>query len=209
MGNKTNPIGLRLTNTSAWEDNVFMRSKDYALFVKLSVAIRSLLWQQYKELGLLSINIMQKQTALMIIVNVVNVEMFLFSAGKSTNQIEFDLRNNVWSDIDLVINQLRNVESHPSFIATKLIADIALRTSVKSSVRQSFKAASAFGVIGLKASYSGRIYGIDIAQTTWHIEGRVPLSTLSADIKYASVHVKTNYGVCNVKVWVCLTEGNG
>ncbi|MGP1914289.1 MAG: 30S ribosomal protein S3 [Candidatus Hodgkinia cicadicola] len=207
MGNKANPIGLRLINTLAWEDNVFIRSKDYAHFVKLSVTIRLFLSQRYNESGLLSINILQKQTAWLIIMNVTNMELFLFHAGRSTDQIESDLRNNVWSDIDLVINQLRNAESHPSFIAAKLISDIALRASVKSSVRQSFKTAASAGALGLKASYSGRIYGVDIAQTTWHIEGRVPLSTLSANIKYASVHVKTNYGICNVKVWVYLANG--
>ncbi|MGP1918391.1 MAG: hypothetical protein ACTS4U_01805, partial [Candidatus Hodgkinia cicadicola] len=127
--------------------------------------------------------------------------------GQSISQIQSDLRNNVWSDINLIINQLRNYESHPNFIATKLLSDIELRASVKSSVRQSFKTASASGILGLRASYSGRIYGVDIAQTTWHIEGRIPLSTLSADIKYASVHVRTNYGICNVKVWVCMSEG--
>ncbi|MGP1922200.1 MAG: hypothetical protein ACTS44_00340 [Candidatus Hodgkinia cicadicola] len=134
--------------------------------------------------------------------------MFSFSAGRSVNQIESDLRINIWSDISFTVNQLRAVESYPEFIASKLIEDIALHASVKSSVRQSFKAALPFGVLGLKASYSGRIYGVDIAQTTWHLEGCIPLSTLSASVKYASVHVKTNYGMCNVKVWVCLAGDN-
>ncbi len=55
-------------------------------------------------------------------------------------------------------------------------------------------------IIGVKASYAGRIYGVDIAQTVWHIEGRIPLHTLTADIRYASVSVETNHGICNVKV---------
>ncbi|MGP1911252.1 MAG: 30S ribosomal protein S3 [Candidatus Hodgkinia cicadicola] len=208
MGNKVNPIGVRLSNTMAWRDNVFMRSKDYTQFVKLTVAIRSFLSQRYKDFGLLSIDISQNQDACIVIANVINAEMFLFFVGRSVNQIESDLQVNIWSDISFTVNQLRAVESCPEYIASKLIEDISLRASVKSSVRQSFKAALPFGVLGLKASYSGRIYGVDIAQTTWHIEGCIPLSTLSASIKYASVHVRTNYGMCNVKVWVCLAENN-
>ncbi|MGP1917801.1 MAG: 30S ribosomal protein S3 [Candidatus Hodgkinia cicadicola] len=208
MGNKVNPIGMRLSSTMAWGDNVFMRSKDYTQYVKLTVAIRSFLSQRYKDFGLLSINVSQNQSACMVIANVINAEMFFLSAGRSVNQIESDLRINIWSDISFTVNHLRAVESYPEFIASKLIEDIALRASVKSSVRQSFKMALPFGVLGLKASYSGRIYGVDIAQTAWHIEGCIPLSTLSANIKYASVHVRTNYGMCNVKVWVCLAENN-
>ncbi|MFP3018910.1 MAG: 30S ribosomal protein S3 [Candidatus Hodgkinia cicadicola] len=207
MGNKVNPVGLRITNALTWGDRVFMRSKDYAAFVKLSVTARSFLSQKYKPFGLLSIDILQKRNSCTVIINVANVETFLLTAGRSIDQIELDLRNTIWSDVNLVINQLRNGESHPEFIASKLISDVALRSSVKSSVRQSFKVASAYGVLGLKASYSGRIYGVDIAQTTWHIEGRIPLSTFTADIKYASVHVRTNYGICNVKVWVCTSLG--
>lgn len=89
------------------------------------------------------------------------------------------------------------------FIASKIISDVAARSTVKSSVRQAAKAVFEAGAIGLKASYAGRIYGVDIAQTVWHSEGRIPLHTLSADIRYASVSVKTNYGICNVKVWIC------
>lgn len=134
--------------------------------MKLSIAIRAFLSQKYNEFGLLSINIVQKRNIYAIIVNVINVDMFLFSSGQSVTQIESEVRTNIWSDIDLIVNQPQNIESHPGFIASKLIADIALRASIKSSVRQSFKTISTSGVLGLKASYSGRIYGVDIAQTT-------------------------------------------
>ncbi len=84
--------------------------------------------------------------------------------------------------------------------------DVATNSTVKASVKQVAKALVGTSVAGIKASYAGRIYGVDIAQTVWHIEGRIPLHTLAADVRYASVSTKTNYGVCNVKVWVCAND---
>lgn len=206
MGNKTNPIGLRLINSKAWEDIVFVRSKDYVEFLKLSVAVRSFIDKNYKDFGLLSINIEQNQNIYFVIITVVNVEMFLFSAGQTANQIERIIQTNIWSDISLKIKQAYCFERHPAFIASKLISDVNNRSAVKSSIRQTALTALNAGALGVKACYAGRIYGVDIAQSVWHIEGRVPVHTITANIRYASIHVKTNYGICNVKVWVCLAE---
>ncbi len=85
--------------------------------------------------------------------------------------------------------------AHPLYIADRLAADVSNNVAVKSSVRLAAKQ-----IASLKASYSGRIYGIAIAQTVQRIEGRVPLHTLSADIRYANLSVKTVCGICNVKV---------
>ncbi|XXM93571.1 hypothetical protein AAHH88_00545 [Candidatus Hodgkinia cicadicola] len=87
-----------------------------------------------------------------------------------------------------------------------MASDVANNASVKASIRLIAKEVMAAGAVGLKASCSGRIYGVSIAQTVWHIEGRIPLHTLAADVRYANLSVKTVCGVCNVKVLVCLND---
>ncbi|MFP3038192.1 MAG: 30S ribosomal protein S3 [Candidatus Hodgkinia cicadicola] len=206
MGNKTNPIGVRLLINSGWDDSVFMRSKDYTELFFLSFKVKAYLMMRYKFCGLISVNIKQEDGGYVVVLNIENEDAFWCRVGQTAEQIGDELRGWFWADASLVVKQLEDVRFHPAVIASKLIADISNNSTIKASVKQVAKPLIGSGIIGLKASYAGRIYGVDIAQTVWHIEGRVPLHTLSADIRYASVSVKTNYGICNVKVWVCVSD---
>ncbi|AUG91390.1 30S ribosomal protein S3 [Candidatus Hodgkinia cicadicola] len=99
-----------------------------------------------------------------------------------------------------------NALAHPMYVADRLAADVSDGVAVKSSLRLAARQIVGVSVAGLKASHSGRIYGVAVAQAVWHIDGRIPLHTLSADVRYASLSIKTVYGICNVKVWVCLDD---
>ncbi|XXM90098.1 hypothetical protein AADW59_00685 [Candidatus Hodgkinia cicadicola] len=164
------------------------------------------LMTRYRFCGLLEINIVRSAKTFTITLLTEDVDEFLDIAQCDAEQIVYDI--NEWFDFDvrLDIKRASDVFAHPMHIADRLANDIANSVAIKSSVRAIAKQIIGTSAVGLKASYSGRIYGVAIAQTVWHIEGRIPLHTLAADIRYATLSVKTVYGICNVKVWVCLND---
>ncbi|AIC63820.1 30S ribosomal protein S3 [Candidatus Hodgkinia cicadicola] len=206
MGNKTNPIGLRLILNSGWEDTGFARGADYKQIVRANYTLRTYLMARYRLCGLLEIGVVRSAKAFTVTLYVEDVDEFLTEAQCEVEQIVSEINEWFAFDLRLDIKCVTNALAHPMYIADRLAADVSNSVAVKSSVRLAAKQIVGISVAGLKASYSGRIYGVAMAQTVWHIEGRIPLHTLSADIRYANLSVKTVYGICNVKVWVCLDD---
>ncbi|AUG34166.1 30S ribosomal protein S3 [Candidatus Hodgkinia cicadicola] len=206
MGNKTNPIGLRLILNSGWEDAGFARGADYKQIVRANYALRTYLMARYRLCGLLEIGVARSAKAFAVTLYVEDVDEFLTDAQCEVEQIVNEVNEWFAFDLRLDIKCVSNALAHPMYIADRLAADVSNSVAVKSSVRLAAKQIVGISVAGLKASYSGRIYGVAMAQTVWHIEGRIPLHTLSADIRYANLSIKTVYGICNVKVWVCLDD---
>ncbi|ATY93567.1 30S ribosomal protein S3 [Candidatus Hodgkinia cicadicola] len=206
MGNKTNPIGLRLILNSNWEDAGFARSTDYKRLVRANYTLRAYLMARFRHCGLLEIKITRTVRTFTVILYTEDVEGFLIDADCEVEQIVNDINEWFAYDVRLDIRYADNILAHPMYIADRLASDIANNVAIKTSVRVAAKQVVGISAVGLKASYAGRIYGVTIAQTVWHIEGRIPLHTLSADIRYANLSVKTVYGICNVKVWVCIDD---
>ncbi len=208
MGNKTNPIGLRLILNSNWDDSAYFKSKDYKKYLHLNYKLRTYLITCCKQYGLVNINIKQRCDNYLILLYIDNIELLTFITTHCINKLANELKKYYWADIEIIVSQLANAEYHPAIIASRLANEMHNNNNntIKANVKQIAKELIGSGVIGIKASYSGRINGIDIAQTVWHIEGRIPLHTLSADVRYASVSIKTNYGICNVKVWICVND---
>ncbi|PIM95755.1 30S ribosomal protein S3 [Candidatus Hodgkinia cicadicola] len=205
MGNKTSAIGVRLSITNNWEDSVYFRSKDYSEYLNMSYKLKTYLINCYKQHGLIKVNIKQERYFYKVVLEVEDSRYFLQVIKGRINSLNAMLKKLFWSDIKIVVKQIDNPICHPLVIAYKLInetSDIALKTNVK----QIANSLIGVSIVGLKVRYAGRINGSDIAQTIWHIEGRVPLQTLTADIRYASVSIKTNYGICTIKVWVCMKD---
>ncbi|XXM93273.1 MAG: 30S ribosomal protein S3 [Candidatus Hodgkinia cicadicola] len=206
MGNKTNPIGMRLILNCGWEDAGFARGADYKQLIRANYTLRVYLMARYRYCGLLEISITRSSKAFAVTLYVEDVDEFLDCAEREVEQIVNEINEWFAFDVRLDIKRSNNVLAHPAYIADRLATDVANSAAVKASVRLAAKQIIGISAVGLKASYSGRIYGIAIAQTVWHIEGRIPLHTLSADIRYANLSVKTVYGICNVKVWVCIDD---
>ncbi|WGS83400.1 MAG: hypothetical protein P3M74_00365 [Candidatus Hodgkinia cicadicola] len=185
---------------------MFARAWDYKELVYLNYVLKVYLMTRYGSSGLLEVNVVQKLGAAEATLRVEDVDEFLLASQCEMEQLASEV--NAWfsSDVRLNLKQVGNAAVHPVRIANKLASDVANNTSVKASIRLIAKEVMAAGAVGLKASYSGRIYGVTIAQTVWHIEGRIPLHTLAADVRYSNLSVRTVCGVCNVKVWVCLND---
>jgi len=185
---------------------VFARACDYKELVYLNYVLKVYLMARYGSSGLLEVNVVQKLGATEATLRVEDVDEFLLASQCEIEQLASEVNTWFSSDVRLNLKQVGNAAVHPVRIANKLASDVANNTSVKASIRLIAKEVMAAGAVGLKASYSGRIYGVTIAQTVWHIEGRIPLHTLAADVRYSNLSVRTVCGVCNVKVWVCLND---
>ncbi len=165
MGNKTNPVGLRLILNSGWQDGGFARGADYKKVVRANYTLRIYLMARYRLCGLLEIGIVYSAKALTVTLYVEDVDEFLTEAERSAEQIVDEVNEWFAFDIRLDIKCVSNAPAHPMYIADRLAADVSNNVAVKSSVRLAAKQIVGVSVAGLKASYSGRIYGVAIAQT--------------------------------------------
>ncbi|PIM95690.1 30S ribosomal protein S3 [Candidatus Hodgkinia cicadicola] len=201
MGKKANPIGIRLSLTSNWEDSVFFMSKDYSEYLSISYKLKTYLINRYKKHGLIRISVKQEKYFYRIILETDDTTSFLYAIKHHVNDLNIMLKKLFWSDIKVFVKQIDNPAYHPLVIANKLINETSDIT-IMANVKQISKSLVGTSIAGLKVRYSGRINRTDVAQTVWHIEGKMPLQTFSANILYTNVNVRTNYGICSIKVWV-------
>ncbi len=198
MGNKTNPIGMRLITRSNWDDELFAIGKDYKSSILTTHKMKLFLKTRCKLLIRTKIKKSNKSNTLLMCTD----KPTEFTESIVNNRIDLDTNLQKFiSGIKFSIIKMN--ENAPEIICKRINEEIKIKTPIKITVRTILKELDKFNVIGLKASYSGRLYGIDIAQTVWHLEGRVPLSSISANIYYSNLRLFTMYGVCNIKAWVC------
>lgn len=205
MGKKANPIGIRLSLTSNWEDSVFFMSKDYSEYLSVSYKLKTYLINCYKKYGLIKVSVKQEKYFYRVTLETDDITSFLQTTKHCINDLNNILKKLFWSDIKVFVKQLDHPTYHPLVIANRLInetSDITMMANVK----QISKSLIGTSIAGLKVRYSGRINRTDVAQTVWHIEGKMPLQTFSANILYTNVNVRTSYGICSIKVWVYINN---
>ncbi len=137
--------------------------------------------------------------------NVCKVELIInkdnkFFTHQIINNLTISLQTSLHSDINLSVIKLDQLNCHPSALALKLVDNMSSYTNIKASVKQLTKSLIGSKMAGLKARYSGRTKGTNIAQSSWFIQGKIPLHSFSSDIRYSNITIKSNYGICNIKV---------
>lgn len=201
MGQKVNPIGLRLGIVKDWNSRWFAQ-KDYKTNLHNDLKIREYLKENFYHSGISRIEIERAAGKASVNIYTARPGIIIGRKGAEIENIRKALVKLTGSDIAINIKEVRKPEANAQLIAENVATQLERRVSFRRAMKKSVFTAMRLGVEGIKISCSGRLGGAEMARREWYREGRVPLHTLRADIDYGTAVSKTTYGIIGVKVWV-------
>ena len=197
MGQKVNPVGLRLGVNRTWDSRWFAGGHDYAKLLHQDIKLRAMLKKRLMQAGVSRIIIERPHKRCRVTIYAARPGVIIGKKGADIEVLRKDLAAMTEGEVHLNIVEVRKPEVDAQLIAEN-IARIAFRRAMKRSIQSAVR----LGTKGIRINVSGRLGGAEIARMEWYREGRVPLHTLRADIDYGFIEAKTTYGIIGVKVWV-------
>lgn len=202
MGQKVHPNGLRIGIIKDWDVKWFSR-KDYSKNVLQDYKIREYIKNNLKNAGISLVNIERIANRIRITINCARPGIIIGRKGVEVNKLKDNLTKLIKDgELQINIKEVKIPETDAQLVAEGIANQILRRASVKRIMKQSTSRAIKMKAEGIKIMISGRIGGAEIARTEWHMEGRLPLHTLRADIDYGFAEANTTYGKVGVKVWI-------
>ncbi len=201
MGQKVNPIGLRLGINRTWDSRWFAR-KEYANNLLDDLELRRFLDKRLTQAGLSRIVIERAARKSRITLHSARPGVIIGKKGADIEKLRSDIAKVTPSEVSLNIVEMRKPEIDAKLIAESIAQQLERRVAFRRAMKRAVQSAMRLGAQGIRINCSGRLGGAEIARMEWYREGRVPLHTLRADIDFGYGTAKTTYGVCGVKVWV-------
>ncbi|MBN1684490.1 MAG: 30S ribosomal protein S3 [Gammaproteobacteria bacterium] len=202
MGQKVNPVGIRLGFIKNWQSRWYANKQNFSKMIYTDYQIRDFLKTSLANAGISKIEIERAAKNVKVVIYAARPGVIIGKSGKDVEKIRNALKNIVGAPVQLVIEEVRKPELDAQLvadgIASQLVRRVAFRRAMKQALNNSIRA----GAKGVKICVSGRLGGIEIARSEWAKQGRIPLHTFRADIDYALSEAKTNYGIVGVKVWI-------
>lgn len=201
MGQKVHPKGLRLGIIKDWDMKWFSRRK-YSEHVYEDYQIRKYIKDTLAHAGISVINIDRIANRIRITINCARPGIIIGRKGTEVNKLKDNLSKIVDGELQINIKEIKVPEVDAQLVAEDIANQILRRAAVKRTMKQAASRAIKMKAEGIKIMISGRIGGAEIARTEWHMEGRLPLHTLRADIDYGFSEANTTYGKIGIKVWI-------
>ncbi len=201
MGQKTNPIGLRLNINRTW-DSRWYANQNYKTMLHEDLRIRKYLKKKLETASVGKIVIERSAKKVNITIFTAKPGIIIGRKGTDIEQMKKDLVKFTANEVHINLVEIRKPEINASLIAQSIAQQIERRVTFRRAMKRTVQSAMKFGAEGIRVNCSGRLNGAEIARMEWYREGRVPLHTLRADIDYATAEANTTYGVIGIKVWV-------
>lgn len=202
MGQKTNPIGLRLGIIRQWEANWF-DEKNIADKLQEDIMVRGYIKNRLKKAGVARIIVERTAKQLRVTINTSRPGVIIGRSGKDIAQLEEELRKLTKKEVKVLISEIKRPELDAQLVADNIAAQLEGRISFRRAMKNAVSSTMRVGAEGVRVMCSGRLGGADMTRQEQYKEGRVPLHTLRADIDYAQSRAETVYGSIGVKVWIC------
>jgi len=202
LGQKTNPVGLRLGITKTWISNWFAEEK-FIDYLYEDILIRNYLKKRLEHGGISTLGI--DRTAKRVIISIFTSRpgIVIGKKGEEVERLKAELQHLTQKEIQVNIKEVRKPEMDAQLVADNIARQVEKRVSYKKALKKAMSTAMRMGAEGIKIMVSGRLNGAEIARRETFREGRVPLHTLRADIDYALAVAVTTYGTIGIKVWIC------
>ncbi len=205
MGQKTNPIGLRLGVIKGWDSNWY-GGKNYAAKLVEDDKIRKYLYVRLAKAGVSKIYIERTLKLVTVNINTARPGIIIGKGGQEVDKLKEELKKLTSKEIQINISEIKRPELDAFLVAQNVAKQIEGRISFRRAVKTTISSTMRLGAEGIKVMVSGRLGGAEMARNETYKEGRIPLHTLRADIDYACVEAHTTYGRLGVKVWICRGE---
>lgn len=212
MGQKVNPVGMRVGINRNWSSRWFADKKNYATFLTEDIAVREYLTKELKDALISHIEIDRANTAdsgfsVVVAVHVARPGVAIGTDGATINRVKKELEKMVKSGtlrIDII--EVKNPDLDANLVAQSIAKQLEERVSYRVAQKKTIVRVRKAGAKGIRTLVSGRLGGAEIARNEGYKEGVIPLHTLRSDIDYAQAEAHTTYGRLGVKVWICRGE---
>ncbi|MBW2591361.1 MAG: 30S ribosomal protein S3 [Deltaproteobacteria bacterium] len=201
MGQKVNPIGLRLGIVKTWESRWYA-GKKYADYILEDYKIRKFVKNKLHHAGISKVEIERSSKHIRLRVFTSRPGIVIGKKGAEISKLKKEIEKKVSQEIMIDIQEVRKPEIDAQLVAENVALQIERRVAFRRAMKRGVSSAMRFGAMGIKIICSGRLGGAEMARTEWYKEGRIPLHTLRADIDYGFIEARTTYGIIGVKVFI-------
>jgi small subunit ribosomal protein S3 len=201
LGQKVNPLGLRLNITRTW-DSIWYADKEYSTYLIEDQKIKKFLKKRLQHAGLSKVKIERTGEQVRIKLFTARPGIVIGKKGAEIEILKKELEKLITRKVTLDIQEVRRPEADAQLVAENIAQQLIRRIAFRRAMKKAVSSALRFGVQGIKISCSGRLGGAEMSRCEWVREGRVPLHTLRADVDYALAEANTTYGIIGVKVWI-------
>lgn len=201
MGQKVNPIGIRLGINKTWQSRWYAE-KNYADFLHEDLRIKKFIKKTFYHASISRIEVERAAEKTSVNVYTSRPGILIGRRGAEVDQLKKKLQQLTDRDIHVNIFEVRKAELDAQLVAENIALQLERRVAFRRAMKRSVITAMRFGAEGIRVACSGRLGGAEMARREWYREGRVPLHTLRADIDYGFTEARTTYGAIGVKVWI-------
>lgn len=201
MGQKVNPIGMRLGINKTW-DSRWYSNKSYGSLLQEDIKIREYILDKLSHAGISRVVIERPAKKARINIYTARPGVLIGKKGSDLDKLKVQISKFTKSEVSLNIIEVRKPELDAKLVADGIAQQIERRVSFRRAMKRAMQTCLRTGGQGIRVNCAGRLAGAEIARTEWYIEGSVPLHTLRSDIDYAQSRAKTTYGIIGIKVWI-------
>ena len=202
MGQKVNPIGLRLGINRTWDSRWVANKAEYGKLLHEDIRIRAMLMKLLKQAAVAKIVIERPHKKCRVTIYSARPGVVIGKKGADIEKLRAAVGKMTSSEVVLNIVEVRKPEIDATLVADAIAQQLERRVAFRRAMKRSVQSAMRLGAEGIRINCSGRLGGAEIARVEWYREGRVPLHTLRADIDYGVGTAFTTYGTCGIKVWI-------
>ena len=205
MGQKVNPVGLRLGINRTWDSNWF-DERSFAVKLEEDLTIRKYVRARLEHAGISKIEIERTAKKITLTIYTARPGIVIGRKGAEVDKLKIELQRITNKDVQLNIEEIKRPELDAYLVGRNVATQLESKISFRRAMKKAIMSARRMGAEGVKIACAGRLGGAEMARTEQYKEGRIPLHTLRADIDYACTTAKTTYGIIGVKVWICKGE---
>ncbi len=202
MGQKINPIGLRLGVIRTWDSRWYAKGKQYQVNFQEDHRLRKFIKDKLKHAGVAKIEIERAANKVKIIISTARPGVVIGKKGTGIDALKADVQKLTTNEVFVNIQEVRKPDLDAQLVAENIALQLEKRISWRRALKKALASAVKGGVRGIKIRVSGRLDGAEIARSEWYNEKSVPLHTLRADIDYGTAEALTTYGLIGLKVWI-------
>ena len=202
MGQKVNPIGLRLGINRGWDSIWFSKKRDYGKFLIEDYKIREYVKKNVVNSGISQVIIERTSKKCIISIYTSRPGFVIGKKGSDIDKIKKNLSKISSTEVSLNIKEVKKPELNAYLVAENIAQQLVKRIAFRKAMKRAMQSALRLGAKGIRICLAGRLAGNEIARTEWQREGSVPLHTFRANVDYAEAEALTTYGIIGVKVWI-------
>ena len=205
MGQKTNPIGLRLGINRNW-DSVWFDEKNYAAKLHEDIILRNYINNRLSHASISRIEISRTPKRVTVTIHTARPGIVIGRGGTEVEELKAELKKYMGYDVNINVSEIKRPGLRAELVGQNIAQQLEKKVNYRRAVKKAIQSTMSMGAEGIRVCVSGRLNGNEIARRETYREGRVPLHTLRANIDYSITESQTSYGIIGVKVWIYTGE---